>query len=64
MSDKEHENMIQREGYRAFKAGKPRTSCPYREEGTIMGGFLYERLLRRWWLEGWDDAEKGAKDND
>ncbi len=53
---------VRREGYVAYKAYQDRTACPYRDHETAYGTAAYNRLLRKWWMEGWEAAEKGQKE--
>jgi hypothetical protein len=45
-------------GYSARLGGLPRRA-PYRDQRTAHGGVTYSRAWRRFWLEGWDDADVG-----
>ena len=56
--DKIRSDMI--EGYEAYYAGSDRKSCPYSDTTEIVFGTkqLSCHELRKFWLRGWDIANK------
>lgn len=57
---------IENKGYDAFKAGVPKSECPYQDgcRNTNGAGGSVQQQRRRAWCRGWELAERHKKDGE
>lgn len=53
----------ERKGREAFRAGKPRSACPYEDKrGHWHNMITWSRAFITAWNDGWDEAKREAQD--